>query len=206
MSLNLPGDHNVRNALGAIAVAWHIGVDIPAAVSCLAQFKGIGRRFAEIGCFQIDQGSVDLVEDYGHHPAAITATIQAARGGWPDKRLVVVFQPHRYSRTRDLFDEFAHSLSAADTLVLCDIYAAGEAQIAGIDSGALCQAIRTAGRVNPVLIPEIQDVAAQLPALLQDEDLVLFLGAGSIGKLAVRLRKTGTFPPLESQGGAHHAA
>ncbi|MDZ4728713.1 MAG: UDP-N-acetylmuramate--L-alanine ligase [Xanthomonadales bacterium] len=189
--LNLPGLHNVQNALGAIAVAWELGIDVPSVLSGLTEFKGVGRRFAEVGEYPWGDGEILVVEDYGHHPSELKATLAAARGGWPDRRLVAVFQPHRFSRTRDLFDDFAQVLSVADAVVLTDIYAAGEAPIDGIDSRALCQSIRARGRVEPVLIADVDKVIAELPAMLQANDLVLLLGAGNIGQLAQQIRETG---------------
>jgi UDP-N-acetylmuramate--alanine ligase len=193
VSLSLPGEHNVRNALGAIAIAWELGVDVHAVVKSLAEFKGIGRRFAEVGTYDIGGGTVEVVEDYGHHPSELAATIGAARSGWPTSRIVTVFQPHRFSRTRDLFDEFSQVLADSDVLVLTDIYAAGEKPIDGIDSGALCQSIRARGRVNPVLISDVEELPVELPSMLEDGDLVLLLGAGSIGQIAQDLRDNG-FP------------
>lgn len=189
--LNLPGSHNVQNALGAIAVAWELGIDIPEVLSALTEFKGVGRRFAEVGDYRWGDGRVLVVEDYGHHPSELKATLAAARGGWPERRLVAVFQPHRYSRTRDLFDDFAQVLSSADAVVLTEIYAAGETPIDGIDSRALCQSIRARGRVEPVLIADVDDIIQELPAMLQANDLVLLLGAGNIGQLAQQIRENG---------------
>jgi len=189
--INLPGLHNVRNALGAIAVAWEIGIDVASVVDCLREFKGVGRRFAEIGELRIEDGKIRAIEDYGHHPSEIEATIAAARQGWPENRIVAVFQPHRYTRTANLFDEFSRVLSNADIVVLTDIYAAGEAGIEGVDSAALCQSIRARGKVNPVLIHDVEELSASLPALLKDKDLVLLMGAGNIEKVAHELRESG---------------
>ena len=186
--LNLPGVHNVRNALGAIAVAWELGLDIASIVSCLEEFEGIGRRFADLGVHVMGGREVQVIEDYGHHPTELAATIAAARNGWPEHRLVVVFQPHRYSRTAALFDEFSRVLSDADLLVLTDVYAAGEAVIDGADSAALCQSIRARGKVDPVLIHGVADLLEELPAILENGDLVLLLGAGSIEQVAQQLR------------------
>ena len=191
VSLNLPGEHNVRNALGAIAVAWELGMDIPAVTGSLAEFKGVGRRFAEVGCFDLAGREVMVVEDYGHHPSELSATISAARTGWPDRRIVTVFQPHRFSRTSDLFDEFSQVLADSDVLVLTDIYPAGEKPIDGVDSGSLCQSIRARGRVNPVLISNVSDLRMELPSMLESGDLVLLLGAGSIGQVAQEIREQG---------------
>ena len=189
--INLPGLHNVRNALGAIAVAWEIGIDIAAVVDCLREFKGVGRRFAEIGDLPFGNGRARVIEDYGHHPSELEATIAAARLGWPDKRLVAVFQPHRYTRTASLFDEFSRVLSEADIVVLTDIYSAGEAAIEGIDSAALCKSIRVRQKVDPVLVHDVEELSRTLPALLKDGDLVLLLGAGSIEQVAHELRDSG---------------
>jgi UDP-N-acetylmuramate--alanine ligase len=191
VSLNLPGVHNVRNALGAIAIAWELGIDIASVTDILTAFEGIGRRFAEVGFFEIGTGEVMVVEDYGHHPSELTATITAARSGWPDKRIVTVFQPHRYSRTHALFDEFSQALADSDVVVLTDIYPAGEEAIDGVDSGALCQSIRARGRVNPILISNVLDLPQELPSMLEDGDLVLMLGAGNIGQVAQDIREQG---------------
>ena len=191
VTINLPGLHNVRNALGAIAIAWEIGLEVGAVVDCLREFKGIGRRFADIGDLSITNGRVRAIEDYGHHPSELEVTISAAREGWPESRIVAVFQPHRYTRTMALFDEFSRVLSTADVVVLTDIYSAGEKSIEGTDSAALCNSIRARGRVNPVLIADVNELTMALPAILKDDDLVLFLGAGSIGKVAGQLRESG---------------
>ena len=189
--LDLPGEHNVRNALGAIAVAWELGIDIASVTASLECFAGIGRRFAPVGEFELKKGRVLVVEDYGHHPSELAVTLGAARNGWPDRRIVAVFQPHRYTRTRDLFDDFSHVLASADAVVLTDIYAAGEDAIEGVDSRALCHSIRARGRVNPVLVPDVEDLPGQLPAMLEGGDLVLLLGAGNIGAVAERIRQQG---------------
>jgi UDP-N-acetylmuramate--alanine ligase len=191
VSLNLPGKHNVRNALGAIAVAWELGVDVPSVIGSLSNFQGIGRRFAEVGTFQVKEGEVVVVEDYGHHPSELRATLNAARDGWPDKRIVSIFQPHRYSRTKDLYDDFVQVLSEADVLVLTDVYAAGESPIDGVDSRALCQSIRARGKVEPFLISEVTEIIGELPSLLRAGDLVLLLGAGNIGQVAEQIRQNG---------------
>lgn len=191
VSINLPGLHNVRNALGAIAVAWEIGIEVSTVVDCLREFKGVGRRFAEVGELLFGEGSVRVIEDYGHHPSELEATIAAARGGWPENRIVAVFQPHRYTRTASLFDEFSRVLSEADIVVLTDIYSAGESGIEGIDSAALCKSIRVRRKVDPVLIHDVEELTTSLPALLQDGDLVLLMGAGSIEQVAHELRDTG---------------
>ncbi len=191
VKLNLPGAHNVLNALGAIAAVWELGIDVAKAVPALARFEGIGRRFAEVGTFALGGGDVMIVEDYGHHPSEITATLQAAREGWPDRRIVLVFQPHRYTRTRDLFDDFSDVLSRADHLVVTDVYPAGEAPIDGFDARALCQSIRARGRIEPVFVPEVERLPAELPTMLEAGDLVLMMGAGSIGHVAQAIREEG---------------
>jgi UDP-N-acetylmuramate--alanine ligase len=187
--LNLPGEHNVRNALGALAIGWELGLDLQSAVACLERFEGVGRRFSELGEVRLGGHRCLVVEDYGHHPTELEATLEAARGGWPERRIVVVFQPHRYTRTRDLFDEFSRVLSRADGLVLTDIYSAGEAPIEGIDSHALCQSIRARGKVDPVLVPQVSELPEVLGDLVRDGDLVLLLGAGSMDQVAQSLRE-----------------
>ena len=191
VSLNLPGVHNVLNALGAIAIAWELGVDLASVIDVLAGFEGIGRRFADVGNFTTSNGEVMVIEDYGHHPSELDVTIAAARSGWPDKRIVTVFQPHRYSRTHALFDEFSQTLADSDVVVLTDIYPAGEEAIDGVDSAALCQSIRARGRVNPVLISNVLDLPRELPSMLEDGDLVLLMGAGNIGQVAQEIREKG---------------
>ena len=191
VSLNLPGAHNVRNALGAIAIAWELGMDLPSVIGCLASFEGVGRRFAEVGQYSVATGEVSVIEDYGHHPSELRATLDAARNGWPDRRLLAVFQPHRYTRTNELFDEFSQVLADFDAVVLTDIYPAGEDPIDGVDSGALCQSIRARGRVNPVLISNVLDLPAELPSMFEDGDIVLLLGAGNIGQVAQEIREKG---------------
>lgn len=189
--IHLPGIHNIRNALGAAAVAWELGIPVARIIDGLAAFAGIGRRFARIGELPVSRGLALLIEDYGHHPTELAATIEAARGAWPERRLVVVFQPHRFSRTRDLFDDFARVLATVDALVMTDIYAAGEAPIEGVSTTRLCQAVRSRERVEPVYIPEINDLPIELPPLLHADDVVLLLGAGTIGQLAEQLRQHG---------------
>ncbi|KAA9129766.1 UDP-N-acetylmuramate--L-alanine ligase [Marinihelvus fidelis] len=189
VTLNLPGVHNVRNALGALAIAWELGLDARAAARCFATFEGVGRRFSALGDVRLGGHRVPVVEDYGHHPTELAATLAAARGGWPDARLVVVFQPHRYTRTRDLFDDFSRVLAEADVLVLTEIYAAGEPPIEGVDAAALCQSIRARGKVDPILVPALDQLAATLDDLARPGDLVLLLGAGSMDQVASDLRR-----------------
>ena len=185
--LNLAGRHNVLNSLAAIAVAHMLGVDDASIQAGLSGFQGIGRRMQQYGEVKIAKGNVLLVDDYGHHPTEIAATLEAARTGWPDRRLVVAFQPHRYSRTRDLFEDFSQVLSGTDTLLLSEVYAAGEDPVAGADGRALCAAIRARGRVNPVFVENINDLPEALLDVLEDGDVLLTLGAGNIGSLAASL-------------------
>ncbi len=189
--LNLPGRHNVLNALAAVAIGWQLGVDETALVGALASFQGVGRRFHRRGELQLDQGTVLLVDDYGHHPSEIKAVFEAVRGGWPDRRMVVAFQPHRYSRTRDLMDDFARVLCDADVLVLTEVYPAGEKPIPGADGRALARAVRARGKVAPVLVEHPREFATVLPSLLRDGDLLLLLGAGDIGATATALAEAG---------------
>lgn len=187
VTLGLPGLHNVRNALAAIAVADELQIGSDAVVKALEDFEGIDRRFQQMGEVKTAAGTVMLVDDYGHHPTEIAATLSAARTGWPDKRIVLVFQPHRYSRTRDLMDDFATVLSDADVLVLLDVYAAGEDPIAGADGRAIARAVRTRGSLEPVFVESLQDVQPVLMDLIEDGDLVLTMGAGDIGVYAAEL-------------------
>ncbi len=187
ITLNLPGRHNVLNALAAIAVATELGISATDIQHGLAVFQGIGRRFQMAGEITARAGQVLLVDDYGHHPRELAPTMDAARAGWPERRLVVVFQPHRYTRTRDLFDDFVEVLSGADVLVLCEVYAAGEAPIAGADGRALARGIRARGQVDPVFIEDLARLPAVLNGLLEDGDLLLTMGAGDIGAASQRL-------------------
>jgi len=187
VELNLPGRHNVLNALAAVSVALELGIDGDAIVRALAAFQGVGRRFVVTECRTGDGRAVTLVDDYGHHPRELSATLQAARDGWPGRRLVLVFQPHRYSRTQEQFEDFVKVLSDADVLVLCEVYAAGEQPIPGADGRSLSRAIRSRGQVEPVFAEALAEVPAVLDNLLEDNDLVLLCGAGDIGGLAARL-------------------
>ena len=184
MTINLPGVHNVRNALAAIAVAQELGVGAAATRSALAQFAGIDRRFQLLGTVNTAAGPATFVDDYGHHPTEIAATIAAAREAWPGRRLVVAFQPHRYTRTRDLLDDFAGVLSEADRLILTQVYPAGEPTIPGADSRAMARAIRSRGAVEPIVVDDIDELASVLADVLEAHDVVLTLGAGSIGSIA----------------------
>ncbi|MBS0486901.1 MAG: UDP-N-acetylmuramate--L-alanine ligase [Proteobacteria bacterium] len=191
VELNLPGLHNVRNALAAAAVGWQLGVDAPTIARALEKFQGVGRRFQNRGEVAVDSGKALLVDDYGHHPRELAAVFAAARGGWPDRRLVVAFQPHRYTRTRDLLDDFAAVLAQADVLVLTDVYPAGEAPIAGADGRALARAVRARGKVDPVFVAQARELETALPALLRDGDLLLMMGAGDIGAVANEIAAAG---------------
>jgi len=187
VTLNMPGEHNVRNALAAIAVAQELGVSREAIQRALAGFQGIGRRFQVYE--QCSHGGVNfmLVDDYGHHPREIEATLQAVREGWPERRLVLVFQPHRYSRTREAFEDFVKVLSEVDVLVLTEVYAAGERPLADATGRELSRAIRMRGRVEPVFVDELGELPDILGALVCEGDLVLMMGAGDIGRMAAQL-------------------
>ena len=192
--LNLPGLHNVQNALAAIAVASEIGVEDTAIVKALAQFKGVGRRFQRYGEVALPQGGAfTLVDDYGHHPAEMAATIAAARGAFPGRRLVLAFQPHRFTRTRDCFEDFVRVLSTVDALLLAEVYAAGEAPIVAADGRALARALRVAGAVEPVFVENIAEMAASIRRVAVAGDVVVTMGAGSIGQVPREL----------AEGGAH---
>lgn len=190
INLRLPGLHNVRNALAAIAVAGELQVSDQAVIDALQKFEGIDRRFQSHGEIRTEQGKVLLVDDYGHHPTELAATLAAARAGWPARRLVLAFQPHRYTRTRDLLDDFAAVLSDADVLVLLEVYAAGEDPIAGADGRAIARAVRGRGGIEPVFVESLDELAPVLKGLLTDGDLLLTMGAGDIGAFA------GTLPDL----------
>jgi UDP-N-acetylmuramate--alanine ligase len=182
--LNLPGRHNVQNALAAAAVGWQLGVPAAAIAEALSRFRGVGRRFNVLGDYRFPRGCALVVDDYGHHPRELAAVIEAARGGWPERRLVLAFQPHRYTRTRDLMDDFAEVLSEADVVVLSEVYPAGEAPIAKADGRALARAVRSRGRVDPVFVGNVHELPHALPAVLEDGDLLLLAGAGDIGQVA----------------------
>ncbi len=188
--LNLPGEHNVQNALAAIAVATEDGVSDEAIQTALEKFQGIGRRFEMYGEFDIDVNNqsmtVGLLDDYGHHPREVEATIKAIRQSWPERRLVMVYQPHRYTRTRDLYEEFCQVLSEVDVLVMLQVYAAGEEPIVGADSQALCRSIRQRGQLDPIFVEDQKALEKVLPSLLQDKDMVLTQGAGNVSVLAPR--------------------
>ena len=183
INLNLPGAHNVLNSLAAIAVATELGVADQDIVNALEQFQGIARRCNVLGELDINGKIVLLIDDYAHHPSEINATLNAVRSGWKGRRIAVVFQPHRYTRTRDLFEDFCRVLADTDVLVLLEIYPAGEAEIPGINSRSLCNGVRVRGKVQPILLEERAELDALLPSVLEDGDLLLLLGAGDIGAL-----------------------
>jgi UDP-N-acetylmuramate--alanine ligase len=184
LTLNLPGRHNVLNALAAVAVAAELQVEDRAIQTAFAEFLGIDRRFQVLGSVTTPAGMVTFVDDYGHHPTEITATLAAARETWPDRRIVVAFQPHRYTRTHELFEDFAQVLSTADVLLLTDVYSAGEEPIAGADGRSLARAVRTRGTVEPIFIEQLDTLATTLAEVICADDVVLTLGAGSIGAVA----------------------
>jgi UDP-N-acetylmuramate--alanine ligase len=188
VELALAGVHNVRNALAAIAVGREVGVADAAIGRALAEFHGVGRRFQRHGEIALaGGGAYTLIDDYGHHPAEMEATLEAARSSFPGRRLVLAFQPHRYTRTRDLFEDFVRVLSTVDAVVLTDVYPAGEAPIVAADGRALARAVRVVGKVEPVFVEDIAELPQTLRALVRAGDVVLTMGAGSIGSTAARL-------------------
>jgi UDP-N-acetylmuramate--alanine ligase len=183
VDLNLAGRHNVLNALAAIAVGRETGASDSAIAKALAEFKGVGRRFQRYGEIALDGGgSFTLIDDYGHHPAEMSATLDAARGSFPGRRIVLAFQPHRYTRTRDLFEDFVRVLGTADALVLTEVYPGGETPIVAADGRALARALRVAGKIEPVFVDELAELPSAIRAIARDGDVVLTMGAGSIGQ------------------------
>ena len=183
--LQVPGVHNVLNAAAAIAVATDEGVDTQAIVRGIEQFQGVGRRFEILGEFLVgSSGKAMLVDDYGHHPKEVAATVRAIRDGYPSKRLIMVFQPHRYTRTRDLYEDFVQILSTVDVLLVTRVYSAGEEPIAGADSPQLCHSIRQRGLVDPIYVEKIEDVPDLIKDLIADDDMVITQGAGSVSQIA----------------------
>ena len=187
ISVNLPGEHNVLNALAGVAVAIDEGVEDHAIQQALQRFAGIGRRFEMLATLHTEQGEMQLIDDYGHHPTEVKATITAMRKGWPEKRLTMVFQPHRYSRTRDLYEDFVEVLSEVDCLYLLDVYAAGEAPIANADSKSLARSIRQRGQIEPIYVSDSDKLAELMAAQLRNGDMVITQGAGNIGAIARNL-------------------
>ncbi len=189
IQLNMPGKHNVLNALAAIAIAVDEKVNVDAIKNGLMSFQGVGRRFQIYGDYPVADGSAMLVDDYGHHPREVDATIQAVRDGWPEKRLVMIYQPHRYSRTRDLYEDFVEVLSKVDVLILLDVYSAGEEIIQGADGRHLSRSIRNRGKVDPVFVEGVDGVPAIVSEMVKAGDIVMTQGAGSVGGLAIELAK-----------------
>jgi UDP-N-acetylmuramate--alanine ligase len=188
IDLAAAGVHNVQNALAAIAIGRETGVADAAIAKALAEFKGVGRRFQRYGDVRLaGGGAFTLIDDYGHHPAEMTATINAARASFPGRRVVLAFQPHRYTRTRDLFEDFVKVLSSVDALVLAEVYPAGEPPLVAADGRSLARAIRVAGRVEPVFVEGVTEVADALRTIAHDGDVVLTMGAGSIGQVPAQL-------------------
>ena len=184
IELNLTGKHNVLNATAAISIAWELGVSPAAIVEALAEFSGIGRRCQISENLQVANGRIMHIDDYGHHPNEIAATLAGIRAAWPEKRLTVLFQPHRFTRTRDLFEDFTQVLADVDRLILLEVYPAGEAHIKDADGRALARSIRNRGKVDPVFVEELEGLDEVVDKVLQDEDIFLTLGAGSIGAWA----------------------
>lgn len=187
VELNVPGVHNVQNALAAIAVGREVGVADKAIGKALSEFRGVARRFQRYGDMAFEGGRFTLIDDYGHHPAEMLATINATRASFPDRRLVLAFQPHRYTRTRDLFEDFVGVLSSVDALLLADVYPAGEPPLVAADGRALARAVRVAGKVEPIFVEKINEMAAAIRAIVRDGDVVVTMGAGSIGQVPGQL-------------------
>ncbi|MBF7730352.1 UDP-N-acetylmuramate--L-alanine ligase [Pseudomonas sp. N040] len=200
VSVNMPGNHNVLNALATIAIATDEGIADAAIVAGLSGFQGVGRRFQVYGDLPVDGGSVMLVDDYGHHPREVAAVIKAVRGGWPERRLVMVYQPHRFSRTRDLYDDFVQVLGDASVLLLMEVYPAGEAPVPGADSRHLCHSIRQRGQLDPIYVERGVDLAPLLKPLLRPGDILLCQGAGDIGGVAPQLVQSALFQAAKPAG------
>jgi UDP-N-acetylmuramate--alanine ligase len=184
VTVNLPGHHNVLNALAAVAVATELELDDAATVKGLAEFRGVDRRFQRYGDWPAQDGSFTLIDDYGHHPVEMAATLAAARGAFPGRRLVLAFQPHRYTRTRDCFEDFVKVIGTADLVLLSEVYSAGEAPIVAADGRALTRALRVAGKVDPVFVDDVKTMAAAIAEQVHAGDVVLVMGAGTIGSVA----------------------
>jgi UDP-N-acetylmuramate--alanine ligase len=187
VTLNLPGTHNVRNALAAIAVASELGIEDAAIQRALEGFQGVDRRLQHIGDADTAVGRVTIIDDYGHHPTEVAATLEAVRQGYAGKRVVLAFQPHRYSRTRDLIDDFGKVLSLADVLLVTEVYAAGETPIAGADGRAICRAVRSRGQLEPLFVEKVEELPEALRGLVRGGDVIVAMGAGSISAVAHRL-------------------
>lgn len=191
ITLNMPGRHNALNATAAVVIASDEGLQDQDIRSGIQKFSGVSRRFDVQGEFEFGDGTVLLIDDYGHHPTEVAATIKALRDGWPEKRLVMIYQPHRYSRTKDLYEDFVDVLSESDVLLLLEVYSAGEKKIAGADSRSLCRSIRLRGKVDPVYVQSVDDVHEILQDLIKPGDIILTQGAGSVGSLAKQLAELG---------------
>lgn len=191
IKLSMPGKHNALNATAAVVIASDEGISDKDIKNGIENFAGVGRRFDIQGEFELEDGSAMLIDDYGHHPTEVAATLEALRAGWPKNRLVMVYQPHRFSRTKDLYEDFVDVLSRADVLLLLEVYSAGEKKIAGADSRSLCRSIRLRGKVDPVYVQKIEDVHAALKGLVRGGDIVLTQGAGSVGALAKEIAQKG---------------
>lgn len=185
--LNMPGWHNMLNALAAITISTSLGICDQDIIKSLETFKGIGRRFQLNGEVEVPGGLVSLVDDYGHHPREIAATLDAIKQAWPEQRRIVIFQPHRYTRTRDLFEDFVEVLSTVEVLILLDIYTAGEAEIVGADGQSLARAIRVRAQVNPIFVKDLNEVAEILAGIVQPDDVVMTMGAGNVAQIAIEL-------------------
>jgi UDP-N-acetylmuramate--alanine ligase len=197
VTVNLPGLHNVRNSLAAIAVAMELGIEDAAIQRALAAFQGVDRRLQHIGDVVTAVGRVTIVDDYGHHPTEINATLEAVRQGYAGRRVLLAYQPHRFTRTRDLIDDFGKALSAADLLCVTEVYAAGEAPIAGADGRAICRAVRSRGLIEPLFVEKVEDLGDALKDVIQDGDVILAMGAGNISAVAHALPDvlTALLPP-----------
>jgi len=191
VTINMPGLHNVLNATAAIAVATDEGIADKDIQTAIAGFQGVGRRFDVQSPLLCRRGSVMLVDDYGHHPTEVAANIKAIRDGWPSKRLVMIYQPHRYTRTHDLYDDFVEVLSEVDLLLMLEVYSAGEKPIPGADSKSLCRSIRQRGKIDPLLVKRPEDLKQMLNELLHDSDILVTQGAGSVGNLCKQLAAEG---------------
>lgn len=204
VTVNLPGTHNVLNSLAAIAVASELGVDDAAICRALANFQGVERRLQHIADVATPVGNVTIVDDYGHHPTEIAATLEALRQGYPKRRLVLAFQPHRYTRTRDLIDDFGKALSAADVVLITEVYPAGEAPIAGADGRAICRAVRSRGQVEPIFVEKVEELAAALKDVIRNGDVIVTMGAGHINTvsqgLPVKLAANAPTPITQRRG------
>jgi len=187
VTLNLPGTHNVLNALAAIAVATELEIPDAAVQSALAGFQGISRRLEHVADVDTPAGRVTIVDDYGHHPTEIAATLEALRQGYPGRRIVLAFQPHRFTRTRDLIDDFARVLSTVEALLVTEVYAAGEAPIAGFDGRAICRAVRMRAQVEPIFVERVEDLPSALEGVIRANDVIVTMGAGHINTVAHQL-------------------